>query len=83
MLPLTSSRRHLTRDAEAQELRLQLDRLEGLLGALSKNPIAAGAVAASGLVQSGRKEGEEESAAEALGLLAVRAGDAALEVSLR
>ncbi|GAA5872573.1 hypothetical protein JCM3774_006855 [Rhodotorula dairenensis] len=60
---------HLTRDAEAQELRAQLDRLESLLGGLSKSPLTAGAVAAAGLTNFGQ-EVAEESAAEALGLLA-------------
>lgn len=61
---------HLTRDAEAQELRAQLDRLESLLGGISKSPLTAGAVAAAGLTNFGQ-EVAEESAAEALGLLAV------------
>ncbi|BGP13854.1 hypothetical protein JCM10213_002492 [Rhodosporidiobolus nylandii] len=62
---------HLTRDAEAQELRLQLDRLESLLGAFSGNPAALAAVAAAGVGGTPNGEGvAEKSAAEALGLLA-------------
>ncbi|GAA5968205.1 hypothetical protein JCM11641_003769 [Rhodosporidiobolus odoratus] len=64
---------HLTRDAEAQELRLQLDRLEGLLGLVSNNPAALIAAAAAGgtPVEGGPSTGvAEKSAAEALGLLA-------------
>ncbi|GAA5929435.1 hypothetical protein JCM1841_004641 [Sporobolomyces salmonicolor] len=62
---------HLTRDAEAQELRLQLDRLENLLGALSGTPAAAAAGGAPAAGTSG--EGvAEKSAAEALGLLAAK-----------
>ncbi|GAA5848545.1 hypothetical protein JCM8547_004546 [Rhodosporidiobolus lusitaniae] len=66
---------HLTRDAEAQELRLQLDRLENLLGALGGNPAAMAAAAAAnvpgagGATPSGSGTAEKR-AAEALGLLA-------------
>ncbi|GAA5867953.1 hypothetical protein JCM1840_003500 [Sporobolomyces johnsonii] len=62
---------HLTRDAEAQELRLQLDRLENLLGALGGNSAAAPAGGTPAAGTSG--EGvAEKSAAEALGLLAAK-----------
>ncbi|GAA6037126.1 hypothetical protein JCM8097_008749 [Rhodosporidiobolus ruineniae] len=79
---------HLTRDAEAQELRLQLDRLENLLGALGgTNPAllaaaglgggAGGAVSAAG-GEGGPNTGvAEKSAAEALGLLAANPGSPA------
>ncbi|GEM09640.1 C6 transcription factor [Rhodotorula toruloides] len=73
-------RRHLTRDAEAQELRLQLDRLEGLLGALSRHPIAAavGLAASPTTPAGGPSTGmAEENAAEALGLLATNSSTAA------
>ncbi|GJN88581.1 hypothetical protein Rhopal_001547-T1 [Rhodotorula paludigena] len=64
---------HLTRDAEAQELRIQLDRLETLLGGLGSNPALAAAAAAAGIgsAEGGAQAGvAEENAAEALGLLA-------------
>ncbi|GAA6058240.1 hypothetical protein JCM3770_007429 [Rhodotorula araucariae] len=64
---------HLTRDAEAQELRIQLDRLETLIGGLTGNPAGAAAViAATGAArEAGAPTGvAEENAAEALGLLA-------------
>ncbi|KAK4332866.1 hypothetical protein RTBOTA2_001585 [Rhodotorula toruloides] len=66
---------HLTRDAEAQELRLQLDRLEGLLGALSA---AAGLTGPPGPAAGGPSTGmAEENAAEALGLLAANSSTTA------
>ncbi|BGP06024.1 hypothetical protein JCM10049v2_001843 [Rhodotorula toruloides] len=71
---------HLTRDAEAQELRLQLDRLEGLLGALSGHPIAAavGLAGPPGAAAGGPSAGmAEENAAEALGLLAANSSTTA------
>ncbi|GAA6062056.1 hypothetical protein JCM10212_005041 [Sporobolomyces blumeae] len=69
---------HLTRDAEAQELRMQLDRFETLLGALTANPAAVAAAvaaggngAASGSGPAGPSTGvAEKGAAEALSLLA-------------
>ncbi|TNY19794.1 hypothetical protein DMC30DRAFT_447602 [Rhodotorula diobovata] len=64
---------HLTRDAEAQELRVQLDRLEQLIAGITGNPAAAAAIAATGAAagEGGALSGmAEENAAEALGLLA-------------
>ncbi|GAA5945836.1 hypothetical protein JCM3775_001900 [Rhodotorula graminis] len=59
---------HLTRDAEAQELRVQLDRLEQLIGGITG---AAGAAAGGTPREGGALSGvAEENAAEALGLLA-------------
>ncbi|GAA6009059.1 hypothetical protein JCM10207_004080 [Rhodosporidiobolus poonsookiae] len=73
---------HLTRDAEAQELRNQLDRLENLLGALGNNPAALAAAAAAGVASPAAGATPptgvaEENAAEALGLLAANPAAAA------
>ncbi|GAA5830301.1 hypothetical protein JCM11251_001298 [Rhodosporidiobolus azoricus] len=73
---------HLTRDAEAQELRLQLDRLESLLGSLGSNPAALAVAAAAGAGTgtpsgSGGPPTDEKNAAEALGLLAANPAAAA------
>ncbi|GAA5885428.1 hypothetical protein JCM6882_009617 [Rhodosporidiobolus microsporus] len=62
---------HLTRDAEAQELRLQLDRLESLLGALGSNPTALAIATVAGVTNGAAgPPTDEKNAAEALGLLA-------------
>lgn len=88
VLTNVGGRRNYSRDQEAIELRAQLDRLEGLLGMLGGaeeplNGISVGGIASGsrsvpmesaprGKVRSSHFERERDSAAEALGLLAVR-----------
>ncbi|GAA5845720.1 hypothetical protein JCM9279_006084 [Rhodotorula babjevae] len=62
---------HLTRDAEAQELRVQLDRLEQLIvGITGGAGVAAGAAGGTPREGGALSGVAEENAAEALGLLA-------------